>query len=127
MTRSSCSTWTPSSRCAPRAGSAFSGPNGEAEGSTPSLGTLVMAESKNKRRGETQMRMTLDRIDNNLGHIVSNVLGACLRCNYMRRDMPFGAWQKIVPTIKQIRCDGLFGEWTGAPYRVRAKQGTPSR
>jgi len=57
--------------------------------------------------------MTLDRVDNTCGHIQSNVVSACVRCNYMRRDMPYAAWLKLLPMIKQAREEGLFGTWTG--------------
>ncbi len=63
--------------------------------------------------GETQLHMTMDRIDNTLGHIQSNVVPACERCNYIRRDMPYAAWLKLVPTLVEIREAGLFGVWTG--------------
>lgn len=55
--------------------------------------------------------MTLDRIDNTIGHVQTNVVAACVRCNYMRRDMPYAAWTRLVPLIKQLREEGLFGAW----------------
>ncbi len=61
--------------------------------------------------GETSLRMTLDRIDNAVGHVKSNIHPACLRCNYLRRDMPFEAWIAIAPTIRTVREAGLFGNW----------------
>ncbi len=68
--------------------------------------------------GETQLRMTLDRIDNSIGHLKSNVNPACIRCNYMRRDMPYNAWLKIVPAIRKAREMGLFENWTGSCKKV---------
>ena len=62
--------------------------------------------------GETKMRMTLDRIDNDKGHLRSNVVPACIRCNYVRRNMPYEAWIKIAPAIREVRVLGLFGTWT---------------
>jgi hypothetical protein len=38
---------------------------------------------------EIDLRMTLDRIDNSVGYIVSNIVPACIRCNYARGSMPF--------------------------------------
>ena len=61
--------------------------------------------------GETSLRMTLDRIDNSVGHIKSNLHPACLRCNYLRRDMPFEAWMMLAPAIKTAREAGLFHGW----------------
>lgn len=63
--------------------------------------------------GENKLRMTLDRIDNNKGHIQSNILPACIRCNYARGSMPYEAWILLAPGLKQAREAGLFGEWTG--------------
>lgn len=63
--------------------------------------------------GETTLRMTLDRIDNTLGHLKSNVVSACIRCNYARRNMPHAAWLMLAPAMRAARLAGLFGEWTG--------------
>lgn len=59
------------------------------------------------------LKMSLDRIDNSKGHIKGNVVACCLRCNYMRRDMPYEAWIKLSSSIKNIRQLGLFGNWMG--------------
>ncbi len=67
--------------------------------------------------GETQLRMTLDRKDNNVGHVVRNVVPCCERCNYLRRDMPYEAWLALVPTIRAVRIAGLFGSWVGGIHR----------
>ncbi len=64
---------------------------------------------------ETPSRMTLDRIDNDKGHTKDNVLPACVRCNTIRRDMPFAAWTALMPYIEDIRKQGLFGDWSGHP------------
>lgn len=66
--------------------------------------------------GETELMMTLDRIDNSIGHLKSNVVPACLRCNYLRRDMPYTAWYALLPAIRAAREAGLFGTWTGAAH-----------
>lgn len=63
--------------------------------------------------GEQEIRMTLDRIDNSLGHLKSNVRPACGRCNYLRRDMPFSAWLMIVPSVRVAREAGAFKTWNG--------------
>jgi hypothetical protein len=67
--------------------------------------------------GETSLRMTLDRIDNALGHLKANVVGACERCNIVRRDMPAAAWAVVAAGMKEARLRGLFGTWTGALHR----------
>jgi protein-arginine kinase activator protein McsA len=63
---------------------------------------------------EQSGRMTLDRIDNSLGHLRLNVRSACLRCNYLRRDIPYSAWLEMVPSVRSAREKGLFGEWNGS-------------
>jgi hypothetical protein len=66
--------------------------------------------------GETALRMTLDRIDNARGHTHDNVVPACIRCNYTRKDMPYAAWLVVAAGMRQAREANLFGPWTG---RVR--------
>ncbi len=63
--------------------------------------------------GENKLRMTLDRKDNSLGHLQSNVTPACVRCNYLRRDMPYDAWLEIAPAVREAKEKGLFGNWIG--------------
>jgi hypothetical protein len=62
--------------------------------------------------GDTDSRMTLDRIDNDFGHTKNNVVSACLRCNLTRGSMPFAAWAIIAPKMREARLAGLFGDWT---------------
>lgn len=63
--------------------------------------------------GEAEVRMTLDRIDNDKGHTEDNVVPACIRCNYTRRSMPYEAWLVVAKGMREARERGLFGEWTG--------------
>lgn len=63
--------------------------------------------------GSTLLQMTLDRVDNDVGHTRPNVKAACIRCNYLRRDMPFEAWEALVPAVRKATEAGLFGKWTG--------------
>jgi hypothetical protein len=72
--------------------------------------------------GESGLRMTLDRIDNSLGHLQSNVVPACVRCNYSRGTMPYEAWLFLVPGLREARESGSFGDWVGRTY----KNNTPS-
>lgn len=55
--------------------------------------------------------MSLDRIDNKVGHLKTNVVAACIRCNYFRRDMPFAAWKIIVPAMRKARKMGVLKGW----------------
>jgi len=61
--------------------------------------------------GINNVRMTLDRIDNQLGHLKSNVHPACVRCNHIRGSMPFDAWMNMVPSIRKTYELGLFADW----------------
>jgi hypothetical protein len=66
--------------------------------------------------GETTLKMTLDRVDNKVGHLQCNVVPACVRCNYLRRDMPYRAWLEIAKVIRRLRKQGLFGDWVGGVH-----------
>lgn len=63
--------------------------------------------------GDQNAKMTLDRQDNTIGHLQTNVRSACCRCNSIRRSMPFPAWELLVPAIRRARESGLFGTWEG--------------
>ena len=62
--------------------------------------------------GELDLKMTLDRKDNAIGHTIDNVVPSCVRCNYIRRDMPYEAWLVVAHAIREARELGLFGAWT---------------
>jgi hypothetical protein len=68
--------------------------------------------------GDSSIRMTLDRIDNDLGHVRGNVLPSCIRCNLIRGSMPMAAWMHLVPSIREARELGLFGLWRSKPIRA---------
>ena len=68
--------------------------------------------------GEMTLRITLDRINNNLGHTLENVVPACYRCNLIRGSMPYEAWLHIAPAIRSAREQGLFGDWIGGIRKV---------
>jgi len=82
--------------------------------SLESVATLI--QSPCAYCGDTTLRKTLDRIDNQLGHVLSNVVPACERCNYVRRDMPYAAWLVLAIAMRTARLRGLFGSWTGAVH-----------
>jgi hypothetical protein len=63
--------------------------------------------------GEIALRMTLDRIENDLGHTKDNVKPACIRCNYIRRNIPYEAWLLLVPGVRNAVEQKKFGDWTG--------------
>ena len=62
--------------------------------------------------GDKETKMTMDRIDNNKGHTIDNVIAACYRCNIIRRSMPYNAWLQIIPAIRKTFENGLFEGWT---------------
>jgi len=59
------------------------------------------------------IKMSIDRIDNNIGHTILNTVPACIRCNNLKGSMPKEAWLYLVPKIKGITNIGLFGNWVG--------------
>lgn len=61
--------------------------------------------------GALDIQMSLDRIDNNLAHMRSNVNATCIRCNNIRGSMPYAAWLVIVPAVKQAYEANLLGDW----------------
>lgn len=63
--------------------------------------------------GENQynVKMSLDRINNSLGHIKSNVLPSCDNCNLTRGTMPYEAWLLVAKTIRKARKLGLLAGW----------------
>ena len=67
--------------------------------------------------GETLLRMSLDRVDNSKGHTMDNVIPACVRCNYIRKDMPYDAWIVVAVGMRQAREQGLFGGWGGCVFQ----------
>lgn len=67
--------------------------------------------------GDVVGKMTLDRIDNSIGHVRTNVVAACMRCNMFRRDMPFEAWLMLVPSLKEAREYGLLDGWNAGTVK----------
>ena len=64
--------------------------------------------------GDEELRKTIDRIDNDFGHLRANVVFVCERCNYVRRNMPHAAWMIVAAAMREARIKSLFGTWTGA-------------
>lgn len=61
---------------------------------------------------DTEIQIGVDRIDNFKGHTRDNVNPCCSRCNFIRRDIPYQAWQKMIPIIETISREGLLDNWT---------------
>jgi len=61
--------------------------------------------------GEKDLRITLDRIDNDRGYTMDNVKPACIRCNYARGNMPYAAWKFLAEGMRKARLAGAFGDW----------------
>jgi len=62
--------------------------------------------------GEDKLKITLDRKDNSIGHTINNVVPCCIRCNMIRRNMPYAAWTHIARAVREAREMSLFGNWT---------------
>ncbi len=63
--------------------------------------------------GEGAILKSLDRIDNLLGHLKTNVVVSCKRCNLTRGNMPYEAWLCVAEGMRVARERRLFGEWDG--------------
>lgn len=68
--------------------------------------------------GSTELQMTLDRIDNTRAHTRANVLASCIRCNLIRGSMPYVAWTRFIPVIRETVAEGLFGNWRSKPIKL---------
>jgi hypothetical protein len=71
--------------------------------------------------GSTDVKMTLDRVDNSIGHTQANVKPSCLRCNWARRDMPYEAWELLIPALHRAQAEGKFGDWHAGPKKAPQK------
>jgi transposase-like protein len=69
--------------------------------------------------GSNNIKKSLDRIDNELAHTEKNCVCACVRCNLMRKNMPYKAWMIIVPAIKLAQESGAFGDWIGGGNTIK--------
>lgn len=56
--------------------------------------------------------MTLDRIDNAIGHLKSNVVSSCMDCNLVRGNIPYKAWLLIASAMREARRLGLLDGWS---------------
>lgn len=70
---------------------------------------------------EKNLRMTLDRINNDLGHLQNNVIPACIRCNYIRKNMPYEAWLVVSKGVKKANAKKLFKNWIGGTKNNKHK------
>jgi hypothetical protein len=61
--------------------------------------------------GDVEIRLTLDRIDNGVGHVKTNVNPACIRCNKIRGNMPYKIWIEFIPLLTKLRQNGQFNSW----------------
>lgn len=59
----------------------------------------------------TDGMMTLDRKDSKDGYVKNNTVPCCLRCNMLKSDMPWEAWQRLIPAVRNVAKLGLFGDW----------------
>lgn len=59
--------------------------------------------------------MTVDRIDNTIGHLQTNIVPACFECNLTRGTMPYAAWQLLAVGMRKARELGLLNGWKLGP------------
>lgn len=64
-------------------------------------------------------QITLDRIDNNIGHLKTNVNPSCFTCNLTRGTMPYKAWLMVSRALREARTLGLLDGWSLQPIRRR--------
>lgn len=76
-----------------------------------------MVEKPCEYCGYTGDRMGVDRKENDIGYLRSNLVPCCIRCNALKRDMPFAAWKSLVPAVRAAVVQGLFGDWVGHPSK----------
>ncbi len=55
--------------------------------------------------------MTLDRKDSSGGYTRSNTVPCCSRCNIIKSDMPWEAWERLIPAVRNVSKLGLFQGW----------------
>lgn len=71
--------------------------------------------------GTTELPRGLDRIDNNLPHIKSNVAPSCAPCNFARGDrFTFDEMQRIGKTIRQVIMDRTCDQVLRAAHQENA-------
>lgn len=70
-------------------------------------------------------RMTLDRIDNSLGHQYGNVQVSCGFCNYFRGDLPYSIWLELVPIIKKLSNSGKLETYVNIKSANKAFMAEP--
>ena len=66
-------------------------------------------------------KITLDRKNNNLGHLKTNVVPACLECNLTRGTMPYEAWVIVAKALREARRLGFLDGWV-APHSSRKER-----
>lgn len=58
------------------------------------------------------LRLSLDRIDNDMPHNQNNVVVSCVNCNLTRGSMPYAAWLVVAKGMREARRLGLLDGWT---------------
>jgi hypothetical protein len=59
----------------------------------------------------SDVEVVLGRKRTELGYVQSNLVPSCTRCEHIKSDMPWEAWQKLIPAIIEIVKSGLFDNW----------------
>jgi hypothetical protein len=66
--------------------------------------------------GRFSHKRTIDRINNSIGHVKTNVVPSCLRCNLIRGAMPYEAWLIVAEGVREADKLNLFDNWEGQTY-----------
>ena len=75
--------------------------------------------------GKKYNRMTLDRINNSLGHVYGNVNVSCGFCNCFRSDLPYAAWLALVPSLRKQIESGELDEYITQKAKNKAFMAEP--
>jgi len=67
----------------------------------------------------SKTRPSIDRKDSRIGYTDENCVSACFRCNTLKGDMPYAAWECFIPSVREAETKGLFGNWNGRVFPHR--------
>jgi len=78
--------------------------------------TLTLSQVRELFRGPCEYCLkpaagSIDRKDSSIGHVPSNCVPCCRRCNTIKNSMPFAAWEMLVPVVRQAAASGAFEDW----------------
>ena len=63
----------------------------------------------------------VDRLDNELGHTVSNCVPCCEKCNFILGDLPVQAKDILAKGLREMQNDKMLEDWVIPTKRVKRK------